>query len=243
MLAANALSRRTSDLEKLFPDKANDPEAQAAPYSNIMLPRIALKSSRWWFLTEFGPFSQDRLRPTEHFLVRHFFRLQEVLNERDVRLIQFAPIPAPPDRVPPWPQNPLDVDFGPARLVGYDLPKGTTAKPGVILPVSLLWRHDGWPADLSPFDYSINVSLVRKAENLTVAQNAGQPLGTFAPMTLWTRGGYYRDNYGLELPPDLAPGDYELWVLVFDWRDNTKLRLRNWPDPADHYVIGIIHVE
>jgi hypothetical protein len=172
--------------------------------------------------------------------VRHYFPAREVIDNPNARLILFAPVSAPQDWVPPWPAYKADADFGAARLVGYDLPFGAAIKPGSMLPVSLLWRHDGWPGDLPPFDYSVNVSLISK-DGEAVAQRAEQPLGTFGPMTLWTPGGYYRDNHALEIPATLPPGDYELWVLVFDWRDGKNLPIRN-ASGADHVVIATTRV-
>src|SRR5260221_14329872 len=136
----------------------DNPEGQASAVSTLILPRLAAQTDRWWFVTEFGPYSEGRLRPTEHFLTRHYFEVSDPLSELDLRLIQFAPINAPPDSVPPWPAIAINADFGAAVLVGSDLPQ-QVVKAGDVLPVSLLWRHDAWPADVFPFDYSINVSL------------------------------------------------------------------------------------
>ncbi len=219
----------------------DNPEERIHPYTSMLLARLALTTSRWWFLTELGPFSEKRLRPVEHFLVRHYFPSADVIDQPTVRLIRFAPVSAPQDWVPPWPAYQADADFGPARLVGYDLPLGTTIKPGAMLPVSLLWRHDVWPSDLAPFDYSINVSLIGP-DGAAVAQRAKQPMGTFGPMTLWTNGGYYRDNHALEIPDNVPPGEYELWVLVFDWRNGKNLPLRSAGQPDDHILIARIHV-
>ncbi|MEP7289271.1 MAG: hypothetical protein ABI947_26260 [Chloroflexota bacterium] len=220
-----------------------NPELQAHTYDAVMLPRLAATTSRWWYITEMGPYSKDRLRPTEHYLVRHYFPAQELVTDVSARLITFAPINAPPDSVPPWPEHKVGTDFGSATLVGYDLPLGDAVRAGTLLPISLLWRHDGWPADLSPFDYSINVSLINH-EGATVAQRAMPPLSTFAPMSTWVKGGYYRDNHALELPPNLPAGDYTLWVLVYDWSRNTNLPVRNAAPnaPADHMVLGTIHI-
>jgi hypothetical protein len=234
--------------ERLEPPKppeiaSNNPDEQAHLYSPMLFSRLALRASRWWFLTEFSPFTTDRLRPTEHFLVRHYFPARNAVDEPTARLILFAPIDALPDTVPPWPAHPVNADYGAATLVGFDLPGGTAVKPGTLLPVSLLWRHDGWSGDVPPFDYSVNVSLIDR-NGVTVAQRAAQPVGTFAPMSLWVPGGYYRDNHALELPADLPPGDYELWVLIYNWSSRTNLPVRNAPagEPGDHVVITTVHV-
>jgi hypothetical protein len=216
-------------------------EERAEPYLQMMLSRIALHTSRWWFVTEYSEFATNRYRVNESYLARHYFPVEERVTEPRVRLIIYAPVGAPPDTVPPWPTNPVNADFGAATLVGIDLPRGTTFKPGDLLPASLLWRHDGWPADLEPFDYSVNLSLIDK-DGVTQAQRAVGPQGTFGKMSLWVPGGYYRDNHALALRPDLPPGDYELWALVFDWRNGGKpLPLRN--RPGQHVIIAKIHVD
>jgi hypothetical protein len=128
--------------------------------------------------------------------------------------------------------------------VGFDLPRGDVIRPGDMLPVSLLWRHDGWPDDLSPFDYSVNVSLIDRT-GAAVAQRAEAPLGSFGAMSLWQPGGFYRDNHALQLPENLPPGDYDLWVLIFDWRDGSPLPVRNASagDPETHALIATLRVE
>jgi hypothetical protein len=220
----------------------DNPDIQAHPYTTLLLSRLAPLASRWWFLTEFSPYSPGRNRPTELFFVRHYFPVQEYISEVTLRLILFAPVSAPPPLIPPWPASKANADFGAARLVGYDLPRNTV-KAGAILPVSLLWRHDDWPADIPPFDYGVNVSLVNRA-GAVVAQRSALPIGGFGKMSQWIKGGYYRDNQGLALPADLTPGDYDLWVLVYNWSNSSNLRVRNAPNgaPPDHVVIAKIQV-
>src|SRR5258708_15630444 len=165
----------------------DNPEGQASALSTLILPRLAAQTNRWWFVTEFGPYSEGRLRPTEHFLTRHYFEVNEPLSELDLRLIQFAPINAPPDSVPPWPAIAINADFGAAMLVGCDLPQ-QVVKAGDVLPLSLLCRDDAPPADVLPFDYSINVSLVDSNGGVE-AQRSGPALdGLTASSQRVTRG-------------------------------------------------------
>jgi len=236
-----------SEGERLQPDKqpyvvSNLSEERANPYFQEMLARLAPISKRWWFLTEYNPFDSTRFRVTENYLVRHYFPLTEVLSEPRARLLQFAPISAPADMVPPWPATPVGADFGAATLVGVDLPRGTSFKRGEVLPVSLLWQRGDWPKDLEVLDYSINVSLIDQS-GTTRAQRSAQPLSGFGKFTLWTPGGFYRDNHALALPADLPAGQYELWVLVFDWRANGKnLPIRNQTGKPEHVVVAHIQV-
>ncbi|HRE46160.1 MAG TPA: hypothetical protein PLD47_00410, partial [Aggregatilineales bacterium] len=120
-------------------------------------------------------------------------------------------------------------------LSGVDLPRGETLAAGDVFPISLLWRFDGFAEGVEPFDYSVNVSLVDSA-GVVRAQRAETPLGSFGQMTTWVRGGYYRDNHALALPATLPAGEYEVWVLVFDWRTGGNLPLRG--DEAGEYIIA-----
>lgn len=230
--------------ERADPDKpplviSDNPEVQAHPYTWVLLSRLAKKTNRWWFVTEFTPFSAGRTRPTEHFLVRHYFPVREVIARPTLRLIVFASFDAPTERTEP--ERTINADFGAATLVGFDLPRGNEIAPGSLLPVSLLWRHDGWPADLAPFDYGVNVSLINQ-DGVMVAQRAGSPIGSFGAMSRWVADRVYRDNHVLEIPANLPPGEYKLWVMLYDWRNSARLPIRNLASAADHVVLATIHV-
>jgi len=215
-------------------------DALAAPIISMMLPRIALLSPRWWFVTEFIPGDATRTRATEHHLTRHYFPVREVYTTNTLRIIEFSAQSAPPDTFPPWPAvHVTGAQFGHLfTLVGYD-PSTPAIKPGQTLTVSLLWRFDGWPAGQTPFDYSVNVSVVdANGATLPGAQAAGTPLGTFGRTSQWQAGGYYRDNYGLAIPSDLPPGTYHVWVLWYDWRDGSRLTVNG----ADHLELFSVQV-
>jgi hypothetical protein len=196
-------------------------------------------TSRWLFVTEFNQYSPGRTRPTEHFLICHYFL------EHERQWSDTAPADLPAGRRPERqrPVYPASVDFGAVRLTGFDLPSGSTVRAGSMLPVSLVWSHEGWPADLAPFDASVNVSLF-SLEGKVIAQYAGSPLGTFGAMSRWTPGTSYRDNHALAVPADAPPGDYELRVLIYDWRDGKALPVRSAPDgsPRDQASIARVHV-
>jgi hypothetical protein len=233
------------ELDKPPKVRTGNPEERIHPYTTELLARLSQNTSRWWFVTQFGPFSQGRLRPVEHYLVRHYFTGREVISDSSVRLITLSPTNAPPDWIPPWPAYRVNADFGAGWLVGFDLPAGEVIRRGTpMLPVALLWRHEGWPADLPPFDYSINVSLINRDGVVVTPERGVQPVGGFAPMMQWANGGYYRDNHALELPLDLPSGEYELWVKIFDWRNGAPLAVRNAAGnaPKDHVVIAKIKI-
>jgi hypothetical protein len=217
-----------------------NPEQRANPYFQSLFARLAQRSQRWLFLTEYTPFTANRYRVTEEFLARHYFPAEELLSAPAVRLLTFAPISAPPMRVPPFPKRRTDISFGVARLIGFDLPRGTRYRAGDFLPISLLWRAEGFPPDLDPLDYSVNLSLIN-ADGLTVAQRVAQPRGTFGGFTAWQAGALYRDHHALQLPAQLPAGVYQLWLLLTDWRDGSALPVQN--GSGNHAVLITIHVE
>ena len=106
--------------------------------------------------------------------------------------------------------------------------------------MSLVWRFDGWPAGKTPFDYSVNVSLIDASGAVVPgAQRSGTPLGTFGSTSQWQVGGYYRDNHALPIPANLAPGTYQLWVIWYDWRDGSRLAVKG----MDHDPLYTIQVQ
>jgi len=230
----------TVDPDHPPPVVSANPEQRANPYFQSLFARLAQHSRRWLFLTEYTPFTTNRYRVTEEFLARHYFPAEELFSAPTARLLTFAPIGAPPMRVPPFPKHRTDISFGVARLIGFDLPRGTRYRAGDFLPISLLWRAEGFPPDLDPLDYSVNLSLIN-ADGLTVAQRVAQPRGTFGGFTTWRAGALYRDHHALQLPAQLPAGDYQLWLLLTDWRDASALPVRN--GSGNHAVLVTIHVE
>lgn len=195
-------------------------EAQVHPYLWTMLARIARHSERWWFVTPYSPFSPDRLRPTEHYLARHYFPIREVIGSDQLRLLLYLPVEAPPTAAPESAER--YADFGAVRLWAVDLPAGDEFSAGAVVPVSLLLDVPSRTWGEPPFDYGVNLSLIN-GEGFTVAQHAALPVGGFGRISLWKAGERHRDNHVLELPLDLAPGTYVVSMSIYDWRDNSKL--------------------
>ncbi len=195
-------------------------EAQVHPYLWTMLARIARRSERWWFVTPYSPFSPDRLRPTEHYLARHYFPIREVIRTDPLRLLLYLPVEAPAAAVPESAER--YADFGAVRLWAVDLPAGDEFSAGAVVPVSLLLDVPSRTWGEPPFDYGVNLSLINR-EGFMVAQHAALPIGGLGRISLWKPGERHRDNHALELPLDLAPGTYVVSMSIYDWRDNSKL--------------------
>jgi mannosyltransferase len=107
---------------------------------------------------------------------------------------------------------PGKVRFGEAiRLDGFSL-SDTALAPGEALGVSLRWAAD------SPINerYKVFVHLYAPDGVTIAAQHDAEPGGGLAPTDGWTPGQVVRDNHGLLLPPEAAPGVYQLAVGLYD---------------------------
>ena len=102
--------------------------------------------------------------------------------------------------------------------------------PGEILGADLRWTT----AD------ALEPRLVRFLHLMTpdgrlAAQVDREPVMGYAPTYAWPPGQEIADPVALLLPPDLPPGDYELWVGLYDRDTLDRLPLTGG---ADHVVIG-----
>jgi 4-amino-4-deoxy-L-arabinose transferase-like glycosyltransferase len=103
-----------------------------------------------------------------------------------------------------------------------------SARPGDRLFLNLTWQartHVG-------VDYTVFLHLLDSNGNL-VAQWDRQPLSGFVPTSLWKNGDTFTDEYALDLPPELPPGDYRLVAGMY--RLDTLERL---PIEVDGAMIG-----
>jgi hypothetical protein len=175
----------------------------------------ALHSRRIWYITQewFDPTVQANFDRIEF-----SHPLQTVIGKCDrywCFLIQLM-------EAPPWkdPQNlPNNLAFW-----GLDLDSVTHEK----LEARLWWKVSQTPS----MDYSIGLHVLDRDGNL-VAQTDG-PISHYGVETIETSmmqpGRIYIDHRTIDLPSGLKSGDYELELVVYDWR--TGLRLC-WPDGRD----------
>ena len=102
------------------------------------------------------------------------------------------------------------------RLLGHDTP--AAAQPGQTLPLMLAWQAvapDGR-------DYTVFVHLLNGAGEL-VAQSDGPPQGGAYPTSIWAAGEQVADARALALPEDLPPGEYTLFVGLYDPASGARL--------------------
>ncbi len=211
-----------------------NPDRLIEARTNVFLSNLPEYTDRIWLFNNSGPYTGFTVRPVEWFMARHYFPVQELKTDESARLILYAvDSSAPPDQAMRWPQVITDARFGEVvELVGFDLPAArwregpfvgrdparTFFYPGEVVPLSLLWRALDTPA----LDYNVGL-FVLNAEGSVVAQRDRAPQDGFRPMNTWRLGETVRDNHGLQLPPDLPPGTYQLWVKVYAWQTQEPL--------------------
>ncbi len=172
---------------------------------------------RLWLLDNTSPFFAWSFRPLERYLAQHYYPLREVAlptADETVRLLEYSTRGAAP--------NPLslfkgdiatDLRYGASmRLLSLALPNGNSYRAGETIELSLLWET-GAPLE---HDYTIAWFIADGAAKMPIAQGKDSgPQAGFKPTSSWQPGWPLWDNRALRLPADLAPGDYQIWLLVY----------------------------
>jgi hypothetical protein len=111
----------------------------------------------------------------------------------------------------PRPKVPLWADFsGKLAFHGYSLPDKPVS-PGQRMPVKLIWQAQ----TTLDIDYAIFVQL-RDSQGTTRATADYQPYKALVPFSKWPAGATIQTMTWLELPADLPPTDYNIYVGVYD---------------------------
>ncbi len=114
----------------------------------------------------------------------------------------------------PSPQNPLDADFGPIRLLGFDLSRQRTATD-----LTLYWQAD----ERVETSYTVFVQLL-DGQGRVQAQADAVPRGGSYPTFWWLPGEVVADPLSLELPADLQRGEsYRLIAGLYDPASGDRL--------------------
>jgi len=114
-----------------------------------------------------------------------------------------------------------------------------TLPAGEWLGVALMWEALSTP-DL---DYTVAMFIIGP-DGVPVLQQDTMPVGGFSPTNTWVPGEFFYEGYGFWLPDDLAPGEYQIWLVVYDWRTGERLPVTG-PDGevmGDHGVIWTFNV-
>jgi hypothetical protein len=109
------------------------------------------------------------------------------------------------------PEHKVDYRIGDhIRLTGYRL-SAERLSPGDTLTVVLFWQSDGQVKE----NYTVFCHLISASSEL-VAQHDGRPVLEIRPVPSWRPGEVMLDSHPLALSADLAPGEHELSVGMYD---------------------------
>jgi hypothetical protein len=109
--------------------------------------------------------------------------------------------------------TPLQVTFGEptlAELKGVEVGE-TAVSANTTLPITLFWHVQG-ETDSS---YLVFIHLIG-SDGTIVAQNDAMPVQGSRPTTSWRGGEVLVDAYQLAVGADVAAGEYQLWVGLYD---------------------------
>jgi len=189
-----------------------------------------------WLVAEGSSFLEWSVRPAERFLAAYSSPVDEVFFAPQARLVRFLPLRIFPQNVP---RHPLTARFADLFLLrGYDafVPGSPTMEelqgyyaagqphsgmqhaefevlhPGQVVGFSLQWEVLAQPDQ----DYVFPLYLIGP-EGTVVLQQDRAPVYGFEHTSRWRPGELYRDNFGFILPPDLPPGQYQVWAAVYSW--------------------------
>ena len=132
---------------------------------------------------------------------------------------------------------PLVVHFGPSErlqeieLLGYE-PMPDAIRAGESIPIKLFWRPLRSPAT----DYTIFIQL-RNGANVTVASADHQPYKGLLPFSRWAVGEVMPETTWLHLPADLPPGNFTLFVGLYD--QSTLERLPVQQDVSGEHAVQL----
>jgi hypothetical protein len=143
---------------------------------------------------------------------------------------------SPADDSPAAPAKPL-AQFGDCiELLAVDAPADGWVG-GATQPMRLAWQR----IETACGRYTVFVHLAG-AQGLA-AQADQEPLGGFYPTDAWLPLAPVTDSYALALPPDIAPGDYQLLVGLYDGATGQRLPLLRDGAPAgDAYLAATVQV-
>ena len=186
------------------------------------LHHLATKKDRLFLLANTSPFMPWSFRPYERYLALHYYPLGELeLAAADdaVRLLEYSTRYRAPNPMTLYAgETATDLVFGGSiQLRAFVLPAGERYQPGDTLALSLLWLT----SDRLAQNYTVAWFVVDGATGSPVAQGRdSMPQNGFAPTSNWTPGTPVWDNRALRLPPALAAGRYQIWVVMYRFDPN-----------------------
>ena len=134
-------------------------------------------------------------------------------------------------------QHTLGTRFGQGiTLLGYDL-QPAALRPGQALTVTLYWQ----PGQAISDSFKVSVQLL--ADDLhVVAQEDSVPVGWTYPTTAWLPGEVIADQHVVALKPDMAVGEYNLIVALYEEQGGVRLPVEQVGRTSDHALLTPLRI-
>jgi len=204
-----------------------------------MLNHLPLHHRRLWVLAHNGPYNPWAVRPIERYLNETFYLVREVASgDPEVRLLEYHLESWPPAQGFMSYEQVAGLRYGDSLwLDGVTLPQGLAYAPGDVLPIVLWWRAEAVLND----DYQVAWFVAPADGSRPPVQGMDSaPQGGFAPMSRWPAQTSQQDRRALALPPELPPGEYRLWVVVYRLGANGAERLPVTQGEALEGTVGVL---
>lgn len=138
----------------------------------------------------------------------------------------------------PDPAISLEADFdGRITFHGYNLP-AESVSPGEAIPLTLTWQAQ----TAIDTDYKIFVQLRDAAHNTLVSADH-QPYLGYLPTSSWPAGAVVRYTIWLELPADLPPGEYPVYVGLYHPATGERLTIIGDTSGENAVMLGPLAVQ
>jgi mannosyltransferase len=193
-----------------------------------------LADHRRLFVLYWGDAEADPRRLIESALSRRAYKARDWWYGR-VRLSIYGTAP-----LSQAPQSSLDAHFGGRTgdritLRGYALADVDEAfAPGDVVPLTLFWQAHAPVAGR----YKVTVQLLDGQGHL-VAQQDTEPRDGLLPTSDWQPDRALADHYGVWLPSALPPGDYPLFVGLYDVHTGERLPVTADDQPVDNNLLPL----
>ena len=111
------------------------------------------------------------------------------------------------------------------------------AQAGETVRIDVIWQITDPPgADLTTFVH------LGPAGAPPLASGDAPPLQGAYPTLFWAAGEQFDDRYMLALPADLPPGQYPIWIGMYDGSGRRALTVDGVRQPNDALLVGVITV-
>ena len=205
-------------------------EAPLRPELMRVLERLAREHRVVWLVSTGSP-PADPQNGAEAWLVQHAFKATHGYWDK-VRLAVFA-APTADD----GPATPRADRLGAGiRLISFSFPRRSW-HPGDIVPLTLTWE-----ATVPVQQNAVVFVHLYDAAGKVVAQRDAQPLDGYTPTSTWRVGEPVVDRQGVLLPRNVAPGEYALYVGLYDAATGQRLAV-DPPQPENRIPLGTVRVE